>query len=344
MSLTTQQAFDLVAKMKQVVEGWNQWQPTPEQKIMYVGRGVKPITEPVKEVLIEVGEAFRTEDIARGARELALAVDNLFAEFSRWLNDYKVAPEAIPPYGADEMWDAYRTVLTIANRRVPPAPPHAVEMRAQGDTVNTIAMRFGWFTPEGHPDLARVNKELNARVDYKEGIDEREYDPETWVHPRLKKQAEEIDRLFEERNERLRVEIASERPKLADRKPCEETWDELAQLPGITLRQISLMKRVTESEARTKLDELGYVKTADGFKRAGFTGRVPRGTAEPEWLEENNAHDEVGDDLDARILACAEDGMKPKNIADLLSGARGYAVTPQKVAQVIRRAKEKQEA
>jgi hypothetical protein len=155
----------------------------------------------------------------------------------------------------------------------------------------------------------------------------------------MKKQQDEIDRAFEDRNDRLQVELATERPPVGNREPCKESWDELAELPNITLRQISIMKRVSEDEAREKLSELGYVRYPGGYKRSGAVGRVPRGKSEPEWLEQNDPHDEC-DDLDARIIACAEDGLKPKSIADLLTGSRGFSVTPQKVAQVLRRYKE----
>ena len=118
--------------------------------------------------------------------------------------------------------------------------------------------------------------------------------------------------------------------------------EELAELPGISLRNISLKLQITEEEAKAQLDDLGYVKTSDGFRRANERGYRARGDRDPEWLVEHDPHDECGDNLDARIIACHQDGMKPKHISDLLRGARDLPVTPHKAAAVIREFKKQQ--
>lgn len=341
--LTKDDVDGIVAKLRKVVSEWDAWKPAPEQMVLYLNRGTKPLGEDVKQAFIEAGEAVRRPDIAPPAWQLTLAVDRVFEEFSRWITDFEVAPEAIPPNGSDELWEAVRALWQLAAQRRPPPPPHATMLRAQGANLITIAQRYGWYTEDGRPDQARVNKELCARVDPANGIDERQYNPDTWVHPRETAIMQEVAKRFEDRSAKLAAETKSSRPAPEQRQPCRQSYEELAELPHMTYRQIALMKRVTEDDVRKELDRLGYVKTADGFRRTNETGRRPRGEAEPGWLAQNDPHDEFGSDIDARIVACYEDGLtKPKSIADLLNGARALAVTPAKVAQVIRRHKESQ--
>ena len=341
--LTKKQADELAAKLRDVITQWDAWQPSPEQMVLYLGRGSKPMREAVKEVFVEVGEAFRTVEIQQSAWELTLAVDKAYSEFGRWIRDYETAPEAIPPHGSDELWEEVRALWTVVDRKRPPAPPHAIELKSQGCSLSTIAMRYGWYTSDGRADQARVSKELAAQVDRSRDIDDREYDPDTWVHPRERDFADQVQAAFQERCEKLSLELESVRPGMIDRKPCKESYEELAELPFMTYKQIAMMKRITEDEARQELTSLGYVKCPDGFRRAHETGRVPRGEREPEWLQQHDTHQELRT-VDDRIVAIANDGItKPKNIADLLSGKHGIQITAQKVAQVLRRHKEKTE-
>jgi hypothetical protein len=191
-------------------------------------------------------------------------------------------------------------------------------------------MRYGWLTEDGRPDTVRVNRELSATPS------EREYDPDNWIHPRERKLHEQIAEKFRERCERLQKAQEKMNPRLAERQPCKESWEELFELAYMSLQQIARMKMVSEDEVRAKMDELGYVRCAEGFRRAHETGRVPRGDKDPDFLSRHNPHDEFGDDLQSRVIACFNDGLKAKSIADLLSGSRNLPVTVQQVAKIIK--------
>ena len=122
-------------------------------------------------------------------------------------------------------------------------------------------------------------------------------------------------------------------------RDVKEAYETLFELPYMTVRQISIMKMTSEEEVRAKADELGYVASVEGFRRAHeSSGRIRRGDKEPEWLLRNDPHDECGDDIEARILACYRDGLtKAKSIADLLAGSRNLPVTVQQVSKVIKK-------
>lgn len=335
MTLTKRGVSERVAELRKVISEWDAWQPTPEQRVLYLGRGVKPLGEVVKDAIVELYDEVQTADVEPAAQELVLAIDRFGEEFTKWASDLQVVPEAIPPHGSDEMWDSYRALCTIADRRRPPAPAPPHVLVAQGVTIENIAVRLGWRTEDGRPDRERVNRELSATPE------DRQYDPDSWLHPRELRFQKEIQQEFAERCARISLKMATQRPALKDRQPVKQSIEELAELPHMTLRQIALMKRISEDEARAQLDELGYIQTAEGFRRSNEFGRRRRGEVDPEFLLQNDPHDEHGNDIDARIIAIYEDGLKkPKSIADLLSGARNLPVTPQKAAQVIRRHRE----
>lgn len=333
--LKAKKAKELVGELRDAVRQWDHWIPAPEQKAAFMNEGVKPVTDELKDVIIKSCEKFQSTDIEQAAWEMTLAIDVFYAEFGRWVTSMAAAPEAIHPGGSSEMWDAFRDVLRVADKRQPPAPPPPSVLVSQGATPRTAALRLGWYTPEGSPDVPRINRELAAKPE------DQEYDPSTWVHPREKKFFEEIREAFEARNQQLSEAQERMKPRTVARQPCKESWESLFELPYMTLRQISIMKMVTEDEARAKMEELGYTTCVEGFRRAHEGGRVRRGDKEPEWLSQNNPHDECGDDIQARVIACYEDGLtRPKSIADLLTGARNLPVTVRQVSEIIKRHKE----
>lgn len=338
--MKTDVAKSLIAGLKDAVDRWNAWQPTIEQKKLFDGKAVKPIGEDLQTAFMRTGEKFDTPNIDQGAWELALAVDVMYSEFTQWINDFAVASDAVDPGGSGELWDAYAKVIEVATKRRPPAPPSIDILLKQGDHISTIAKKYGWWRSDGMPDTERVNREIAAKPE------DREYDPSNWIHPRERRFMNEIERLWKERCERMRDEAAKAPPPRDQRKPSAQSISELAELPYMTVRNIAIKKLMSEEEVQKELDELGYVKTSDGFRRANERGYRSRADREPEWLSQHDPHDELGDDVNARIIAVYEDGgmSKPKSISDFLKGARELPVTPAKVAAVLREYKKEKES
>lgn len=336
--LTKIEAVKLLSELRDAVREFENWQPTTEQMVKFGDRQIKPIGEALKQAIIEKCQPFQTVDIEVGARELTLAVDILYAEFSSWLVSLQAAPGAVDPSGTNEMWDAYRAVLRVLDTRKPPAPSPPHVLVTQKNYPATIARKLGWFTEDGRPDTDRVNRELAAAPA------DREYNPAEWVHPRDRRFAAEIDAKFQIRNERLLQTLGQSKRSSVERKPCTQSYEELARLPYITVRQIAMKKMVSEEEAARELESLGYVACPEGFRRANAS-YVRKGDEEPDWLTRHDPHDECGEDIEARIVKCYEDGLtRPKSIADLLTGSRNLPVTAQQVGKVIKEHKKSQES
>lgn len=334
--LTKTEAWKLLAELRDAVNQFDRWTPTAEQMVHWSGGPVKPIGEALKQVIIKTCTPFQYDskgyvaEIERGAWQVALAVDRFLAEFGAWAQSMEIAPDAVPPGGTQEMWDACRAIFAVLDTRRPPAPAPAHVLLAQGNLPATIARKYGWFTEDGRPDTDRVNRELAAAPE------DREYNPETWIHPRNKQFDTEIEIAFYERKERMWRQLEADRPKRAERKPSNKTYEQLLEMRNITLKNIATIKQVSEEEAMAEITALGFVPCPEGFRRANI-GYVRKGDEEPEWLSRHDPHDECGDDVDARIRACYDDGLtRPKSIADLLSGARKLPVTAQQVARVIK--------
>ena len=336
--LTKTEAVKLLSELRDAVRQFENWQPTAEQMVKWYDRQVKPLGEELKQAIIDKCQPFQTVEIESGARELALAVDVLYAEFSSWIVSLQAAPGAVDPSGTNEMWDAYRAVLKVLDTRKPPAPPPPHVLVTQGNHPSTIARKLGWFTEDGRPDTDRVNCELAAAPE------DREYKPAEWTHPRERKFAEEIAVKFEARNARLLQTLGQSKRSSVVRKPCTQSYEELARLQYITVRQIALKKMVSEEEATRELESLGYIACPEGFRRANAS-YVRKGDEEPDWLTRHDPHDECGEDIEARIVKCYEDGLtRPKSIADLLTGSRNLPVTVQQVGKVIKDHKKSQES
>ena len=334
MTLTLAKSKETLRNLHAVITEWEKWEPTPEQKQPYLGIGVKPVGKTVQDAITTACETFQVIDVEESAMELVMFVDTFFAEFSRWMIDLQSAPDGIHPGGSTEMWATYRDVHDNVSKKRLPVPANADLLLKQGDNPRTIAVKYGWYTDDGRPDIPRVNAELVAAPK------DRQYDANTWIHPREKRFRKETKVKFTERNIILKEKLTTGQGR-PERMPNLASISELADMPHMSLHQIAIMKMMTEDEVQVELDELGYVKTSDGFRRANERGYRKRGDRDPEWLTQHDPHDECGDDHDARIVAIYDDGlMKPKSIADLLSGAKGIAITPQKAAQVIRRHKE----
>jgi len=331
--LTKQQAIEAVKECQQVVKAWENWKPNEDQKLPFDNMMVKPLGDEAVSALSECVERFYTNDIHEGAWSIALLADNVRNELRRWIQDRQAAgdgtqgPLAIHPGGSSELWTAYRALLEEATRPRKPAPPSAKVQRDQGATPRSIAMSFGW-KKEGFEDTwdtERVLKELKVRPE------DEEYDPDTWVHPREVMKHQAIAKQWEDRCKQIETELSIVRAPRRERKARSESVEELARMPGMTVRQIAVMKCMTEDAVKKELAYLGMY-----LDNSGLHEHQPRKKAlEDERLKQYDPHDECGEDTEARILAMTLDGVKPRNIAKRLTQHLAETVTYQKVTQVL---------
>ena len=276
---------------------------------------------------------FFTTDIAPDAWQIALAIDLVREELRRWINDRQAigagmaVPAIIDPRGSAELWRAYREVLAIATARRKFPPPRAKIQRDQGSNSRSIAMAFGWWRAPDEPDIERVMRELAAKPE------DEEYNPVTWIHPRELQKQKAIEAEWNARCELLQHEIAVTKSPRRRREACKENVEELAHLRGMTVRQIAMLKCMTEQQVQVELAHLGMYLDASGLHEHRST-RSEKDVAE-EVLRECDPHDECGTDIDARIVAMHQDGTRAKYIAKKLTQCLMQTVSPQKVTRVI---------
>jgi len=331
-TLTRDGALKAIMECKEVIDAWEQWRPTEDEKHLYGNMWVKPLGDESVQAFSVLTDRFFTTDIAVDAHELAMAVDRFREELRRWLQDRAAVgdgrgmPASIDPRGSSEMWRAYREILhlTTARRKLP--PPSAKIQKEQGANARSIAMRFGWWIGPDQPDVDRVMRELSAKPE------DEEYDPSTWVHPREEQRHREIEEQWQARCRVIEQEKSVASAPRRSREACKESIEELANMRGMTVRQIALLKCLTEQQVQVELAHLGIYLDHSGVHQR--RGGLPDETEE-ERLRQYDPHDECGEDIDARIVAMHEDHVKPRNIAKKLTHCLGKTVTAQKVGRVI---------
>ena len=331
--LTREAAIAAVEGCKSIISDWERWSPTEDQKHLYNNMWLKPLGGEAVQALSVLTDMFFTNNIAQDAWQIALSVDRLREELRRWLVDRDAAgdgrnmPANIDPRGSPEMWRAYQDVLHVVSTRRKTPPPSAKIQKEQGANARSIAMRFGWWRGPDEPDIERVMRELSASPQ------DEEYDPSTWVHPRELQKHKEIEAEWNARCERLEGEISATKAPKRRREPCKETVEELAQMRGMTTRQIAILKCMTEQQVQVELAHLGMYLGSDGLHQ-NRNGRDPSESRE-DALRDIDPHDECGDDVDARIIAIHQDGVRSRDICKKLTKSLGMVVTAQKVGRVI---------
>jgi hypothetical protein len=332
--ITRDTAVQAVEGCNEIIKEWEAWQPTENEKHRYDNMMVKPLGDEPVQALSVLTEMFFTTDVAQDAWQIALAVDRVRDELRRWLSDRSAVgdgrqmPALIDPRGSAEMWRAYREVLTIAFARRRSPPPSAKIQRDQGANPSSIAKMLGWWRAPGEPDIERVMAELAAKPE------DEEYDPTTWVHPRELQRHKELESEWTARCERLQSEITISKAPRRRREAAKESVEELAHLRGMTVRQIAILKNMTEQQVQVELAHLGMYLDASGLHDHRSTQEEK--DDEAEILRECDPHDECGPDLDARIIAMHQDGTRAKYIYKKLSHHLAKTVSPQKVARVIK--------
>ena len=198
--------------------------------------------------------------------------------------------------------------------------------KEMGSDLRSIAMALGWWSAPSLPDIERVRRELVAKPE------DEEYDPSTWVHPRERQRMKELKVEWDARCERMEDEFEVVNRRRAKREPCKDSVEQLANLPNMSVRQIALMKCMTEDAVRRELAFLGMVEQGNAIQTMRSK---PDRNEEAEALRDSDPHDECGTDINARIIAMYQDGVRKKLIYKKLTMCLAVSVSPQKVARVI---------
>ena len=119
----------------------------------------------------------------------------------------------------------------------------------------------------------------------------------------------------------------------------------------MTVEQLARMKMTTTEDIQRQMDEQGISLTPVGVRytdrRQKYLAEVMQQQADDDKANELrglelNLHEEAGNDITARILAMALDGVKPKRIAEALTERFNKQLTYNQVTRVIGKIRERE--
>lgn len=305
-----------IERLRAAVDEWNSVPLDRVPTTIWEGEPRRVVTEEIQERAAELFDFVATPDVAEGVRDLVLAVDAFEAAFMRWAKDCERRPGKPDPSGGNDVWAPYYQMfrfLAPRPRRVP-TPIPVMRNYSTPVTLAQIARMYGWLTPDQKPDVNRVQREITAPGS--------EYDPETWIHPKDQERLDEINQRWQQRL--IRLGAAKERAAEKRERPPHD-FESLLRLPDIRAEQIAKMMKMTVEEVRRRAAELG--KPLDSATVGKMLAADQRDRANPQAAAVAprmtvHTFGELGDDLDARVLALFDCGYKhPNTIATLLQEA-----------------------
>ena len=137
------------------------------------------------------------------ARRLMLVLDDIAIEFKRWMQGFSQGLSTCPPRGSEALNNALRRLKDILAERPLPPPEPLESLVKLGAPHHQIAIKYGWKTPEGAPDVERVMAAIADPAAHT-------IDPKTWIHPSQANAIAEADKAWEGR---------APRPEMFRREP-----------------------------------------------------------------------------------------------------------------------------
>lgn len=281
----------------------------------WVGGPVKAVSDDVMDALDILCDYTAAKYADDDAKEIILALDDLGAEWAAFLDAREIARESVRPSGTPELWARYRDVkraFALPTKRLPEPIRDLMELNPPAGDVQICRM-YGFLHDDGSPDFIKLREEKDKPGTH--------YDAKTWVHPADRRRMAELNERWAKRTPLEQSFSQASEPK-PQRIAPESIEELLAQ--GVGSEQIAGMKGMLREEVITFAEQHGY--PVDG---RSFSGK-PDPHVDPDSHDQQQAilqqrraelipqsHPEI-EDMEARILASAADGMKPKDIAEAL--------------------------
>jgi hypothetical protein len=294
------------------------------------------------ETILDAAEALyklcNTQDIDREAWEMVKALDVVIERLREFELQEDTAPGRLSPDGGRPVWDALNVLLAARRKpREKRLPTPITQLLAEGVNRYQIAKEYGWYLEDGSPDVRRLDEEIQHPGT--------QYSPETWVSRRDQRYWDEMAAWFATR--RLMGEKVKRRMEVKVKRewsPPSESMEDLI-FNGVNAAQIAKMWRTTVEEVYARAAELGVALDSAVLAPGNFMqAQRQRLAREQENLQRTmdsqkaESYRDLGDDRDGRILRMAEDGHKPRAIADALK--REFpGLTPSLVGNVLARAR-----
>ncbi|MBM4089565.1 MAG: hypothetical protein FJ276_09070 [Planctomycetes bacterium] len=338
---------------------------------MFNGRYVKELDAEVEQSLESLLEFVAEPEVQREAMATVRAVDAFGEIYRKWKQECLNPTSNTHPGGSKELWDAWTLVLqTTGPRRF--AVPEPIEQLMSLRTPprpEQVAKMYQWYRDDGEPDVERVHREIKnpgREYDPETWVDPKKeaywQEMESYFAARAARLA------------CGETAGSSGKPRILHQE-ARESLEELLTLPGMTIGQIQKMKPgLTKEAIYVRANELGIVldegspvyvnqrmaqiEASEAHKKmqaiklrrqqeatAQKASLTPTGQneAEAESPSERRGprhpaetHAEMLDDVTARVLAMADEGLRPGQIAAALATKMPNSPTASQVGRILR--------
>jgi len=296
-----------------------------------------------------LGGLTQTEDVDPTSYELVLAIDDFVVATDQWWRELDLnrqidnAPTRVG--GSDKMWIAWHQVLKVTPARPRDLPHPALLLKDQKVRDDIICHKYRFIDDRGRPDTTKLYEHLMAERNREPSP---HYDPETFVPLKDVEYTKKWAARWEGRGERLaKLGIMLQ----GRRKPTPPKRDhdigELAHKSGMSIEVLARKLGITRREAEQQLADRGIVLDGQGTRffdpSVAEQAKRARDSDDREKLQNTHTYPELGEDIEERIRAMAEDRCKPQTIARALtlemSRLGKPSVTYQRVQRVLKDAK-----
>ena len=238
------------AKFKRAVDEWNE-DSTKDFDVAYNGGTVKAFSRDLEDAVESFlnATADSGKKVADDAKEVIMEIDRLCKAYEEFKILASEESPLAPPYGSDDFWAAYRNVLELFSNRPNYSKPQAISSLVNQKVGQLqIATIYGWFLPNGAPDVEKVTEEIAQPGTH--------YNPETWQHPAKAIKQRTVDAEWKKRTA-VRESVFDS--KASDEKLAQFTPPSLAEMVslGAPAKQIANVHKISVEDAEQLLIEAG---------------------------------------------------------------------------------------
>jgi hypothetical protein len=321
-----------------------------DRKIKQWDKGqVNELSPEIVNAIRALGELTQVEDVEPTAYELVLCIDDFVVATDQWWRELDLnrqidnAPTKVG--GSDRMWTLWGQVLRAAPERPRDLPHPALLLKDQKVRDDIICHKYRFIDDRGRPDTTRLYEHLMAE---RRGEPSPHYDPTTFVALKDEQYAAKWAARWEGRAANLaKLGIMLQ----GRRKPTPPKRDhdigELAHKSGMSIEVLARKMGITKREAEQQLADRGIVLDGQGTRffdpSVADQARRTKDSDDREKLQNTHTYPELGEDVEERIRAMAEDRCKPNTIARALTLEMTRlgkpSVTYQRVQKVLKDSK-----
>jgi hypothetical protein len=297
-----------------------------DKKIKTWDRGTDQELSPeIVQGIRALGDLTQTEDVEPAAYELVLAIDEFVVETDQWWRELDLnrqvdnSPTRLG--GSDRMWIQWGQVLKAKPERQRDLPHPALLLHEQGVRDDIICHKYRFFDDRGRADKAKLFEHMMAERNREPSP---HYDPATFVPAKDEQYTRKWAERWGGRGERLAklgIMLQGKRKPTAPRR--DHDIGDLAHKSGMTLEVLARKMGISKKEAEQQLADKGIVLDGQGTRffdpSVADQAKRNRDSDDREKLANTFTYPDLGDDIEERIRAMAEDRCKPQTIARALT-------------------------